>query len=114
MMTSFYWSRMSGPHCNYIDTPIVDIRGPSFHTIIMSFYDYYNNIASMGVFLLLIFNCSGKWRYEVVRTRVTPHAELWYKVVSSTKVSTSYLLVHAQIVGDIMSPPLHMLQIPKI
>ena len=41
MMAPLYWSHMSRPHCNYIDIPTVDIRGPSFHnrSIIMSFYD---------------------------------------------------------------------------
>ena len=37
MMEHLYWSRMSGPHRNYIDIPIVNIRGPSLPSIIMSF-----------------------------------------------------------------------------
>ena len=44
---------MSGPHCNCIDIPTVNIRGPSFHNIIMNFYDSLNNIASMAAFLHL-------------------------------------------------------------
>ena len=39
MMAPLYCSRMSGPHCNCIDIPTVNIRGSSFHNIIMSFYD---------------------------------------------------------------------------
>ena len=37
MMAPLCRSRMSGPHCNYTDIPTVNIRGPSFHNIIMSF-----------------------------------------------------------------------------
>ena len=54
MMVPLYWLLMSGPHCNYIDIPTVSIRGPSFHNIIMSFYDSKNNIASMGVYLHIV------------------------------------------------------------
>ena len=39
MMPPLYWSRMSGPHCIYIDIPAVNIRRPSFHNIKMSFHD---------------------------------------------------------------------------
>ena len=39
MMAPLYCSGMSGPHCDYIDIPTVNIRGPSFRKIIMSFYD---------------------------------------------------------------------------
>ena len=39
MMAPLYWSRMSGPYCNCIDIPTVNMREPSFHNIIMSFYD---------------------------------------------------------------------------
>ena len=48
-------SNMSGPHCNCIDIPIVNIRGPSFHNIMMSFYDSENNIASTGAFRNLCY-----------------------------------------------------------
>ena len=34
MMAPLYWSRMSGSHCNYIDIPAFNIRGPNFHNII--------------------------------------------------------------------------------
>ena len=33
IMAPFYWSRMSGPHCNCIDIPTVNIREPSFYNI---------------------------------------------------------------------------------
>ena len=39
MMAPLLLSRMSGPHCKYIDIPTVNIRGPSFHNITMNFYD---------------------------------------------------------------------------
>ena len=54
MMAPLSWSHMSRAHCNYIDIPTVAFRGPSFHNIIMSFYDSYNDISSMGAFLLLV------------------------------------------------------------
>ena len=54
MMAHFFRSHMSGPHSNCIETPTVNIRGPSFHNIIMSFYDSWGDIASMGVFLHLV------------------------------------------------------------
>ena len=52
-MAPLYCSRMSGPHCNCTDILTVNITGPSFHNIIMSFHGSKNNIASMGVFLHL-------------------------------------------------------------
>ena len=39
MMAPLYWLRMSGFHYNYIDIPTVNIRGPSFQYIIISFND---------------------------------------------------------------------------
>ena len=39
MMAPLNWSRMSGTHCSCIDILTVNIEGPSFHNIIMSFYD---------------------------------------------------------------------------
>ena len=36
MIAPLYWSRLSRPHCNCIDIPTVDIRGPSFHNLSFS------------------------------------------------------------------------------
>ena len=38
MRAPLYRSYMSGPRCNCIDIPTVNIRGSSFHYIIMNFY----------------------------------------------------------------------------
>ena len=53
MMAPLYPSYLSGPYCNCIDIPTVTMRGHNFHSIIMSFYDSFNNITSMSVFLHL-------------------------------------------------------------
>ena len=44
IINSRWWHLCSDPcmseiHCNYIDIPTVNIRGPSFHNITMNFYD---------------------------------------------------------------------------
>ena len=54
MMAPLYCSCMNEPHCNCIDIPTVNIGGPSFYNIIMSFYDSSKNIKSMGAFPYLV------------------------------------------------------------
>ena len=69
MMAPLHWSHISGPHCNYIDIPTFNIRGPSFHNIIMSFCDSSNNIASMGVFLHLSKELYGGYFLSIFLSR---------------------------------------------
>ena len=41
-MAHLYWSHISGPHCNCINNPTVNFRGPSFHNINERLWAYFS------------------------------------------------------------------------
>ena len=81
----------------------VDIRGPSFHNIIMSFYDSLNNIESMGVFLHLIYCCEARqigedsfrteFSFTTLKNSVERYPHWWQKMTNKKQFSEKWRLL---------------------